>query len=118
MKQTIRLNESELKHMIRESVKKVLNEVFDNDIVTMPNGKGDLTSLDPQEKANRIIQDLKRLNFEERGHEIEAYLDDEPIEISVSNINVPMQSDCQSIADKYGVEFYVERSFGMGIFEI
>ena len=71
-----------------------------------------------QSKGNAIINALKELNFEGRGHQIKNYLDEFPSEIAVTNINTPSIADCKAIADKFDVEFYTEFSFGLGIFEI
>ena len=73
---------------------------------------------DIQSKGNAIINALRELNFEGRGHQIKSYLEDYPSEIAVTNINVPSIADCKAIADKFDVEFYTEFSFGLGIFEI
>ena len=69
---------------------------------------------DFKSKGNAIINALRELNFEGRGHQIKSYLED--CEIAVTNINVPSIADCKAIADKFDVEFYTD--FGMGIFEI
>ena len=69
-----------------------------------------------QTKGNAIINALRELNFEGRGHRIKNYLDEYPSEIAVTNINVPSIADCKAIADKFDVEFYTD--FGLGIFEI
>ena len=69
-------------------------------------------------KGNAIINALRELNFEGRGHQIKNYLEDYPSEIAVTNINTPSIADCEAIADRFNVEFYTELSFGMGIFEI
>ena len=69
-----------------------------------------------QSKGNAIINALKELNFEGRGHQIKNYLEDYPSEIAVTNINVPSIADCKQIAEKFDVEFYTD--FGLGIFEI
>ena len=71
-----------------------------------------------QSKGNAIINALKELNFEGRGHQIKNYLDEFPSEIAVTNINAPSIADCKQIAEKFDVEFYTEFSFGLGIFEI
>ena len=71
-----------------------------------------------QSKGNAIINALRELNFEGRGHQIKNYLDEYPSEIAVTNINAPSIADCKQIAEKFDVEFYTELSFGMGIFEI
>ena len=73
---------------------------------------------DIQSKGNAIINALKELNFEGRGHKVMNYLDEFPSEIAVTNINAPSIADCQAIADRFNVEFYTEFSFGLGIFEI
>ena len=73
---------------------------------------------DIQSKGNAIINALKELNFEGRGHQIKNYLDEYPSEIAVTNINVPSIADCKEIAERFDVEFYTEFSFGLGIFEI
>ena len=73
---------------------------------------------DIQSKGNAIINALKELNFEGRGHQIKNYLDEFPSEIAVTNINVPSIADCKQIAEKFDVEFYTEFSFGLGIFEV
>ena len=67
-------------------------------------------------KGNAIINALRELNFEGRGHQIKNYLEDYPSEIAVTNINVPSIADCEAIADRFNVEFYTD--FGLGIFEI
>ena len=69
-------------------------------------------------KGNAIINALRELNFEGRGHQIKNYLEDYPSEIAVTNINVPSIADCKAIAERFDVEFYTEFSFGLGIFEI
>ena len=71
-----------------------------------------------QSKGNAIINALKELNFEGRGHQIKNYLDEFPSEIAVTNINAPSIADCKAIAERFDVEFYTEFSFGLGIFEI
>ena len=71
-----------------------------------------------QSKGNAIINALRELNFEGRGHQIENYLDEYPSEIAVTNINTPSIADCKAIAERFDVEFYTEFSFGLGIFEI
>ena len=71
-----------------------------------------------QSKGNAIINALKELNFEGRGHQIKNYLDEFPSEIAVTNINTPSIEDCKAIAERFDVEFYTEFSFGLGIFEI
>ena len=71
-----------------------------------------------QSKGNAIINALKELNFEVRGHQIKNYLDEFPSEIAVTNINTPSIADCKAIAERFDVEFYTEFSFGLGIFEI
>ena len=71
-----------------------------------------------QSKGNAIINALKELNFEGRGHQIKNYLDEFPSEIAVTNINTPSIADCKAIAERFDVEFYTEFSFGLGIFEI
>ena len=67
-------------------------------------------------KGNAIINALRELNFEGRGHQIKNYLEDYPSEIAVTNINVPSIADCKQIAEKFDVEFYTD--FGLGIFEV
>ena len=67
-------------------------------------------------KGNAIINALKELNFEGRGHQIKNYLEDYPSEIAVTNINAPSIADCKAIAERFDVEFYTD--FGLGIFEI
>ena len=67
-------------------------------------------------KGNAIINALRELNFEGRGHQIKNYLEDYPSEIAVTNINVPSIADCKAIAERFDVEFYTD--FGLGIFEI
>ena len=69
-------------------------------------------------KGNAIINALRELNFEGRGHQIKNYLDEFPSEIAVTNINTPSIADCKAIAERFDVEFYTEFSFGLGIFEI
>ena len=69
-------------------------------------------------KGNAIINALRELNFEGRGHQIKNYLEDYPSEIAVTNINVPSIADCKQIAEKFDVEFFTEFSFGLGIFEV
>ena len=69
-------------------------------------------------KGNAIINALRELNFEGRGHQIKNYLDEFPSEIAVTNINAPSIADCKAIAERFDVEFYTEFSFGLGIFEI
>ena len=71
-----------------------------------------------QSKGNAIINALRELNFEGRGHQIKNYLDEFPSEIAVTNINTPSIADCKAIAERFNVEFYTEFSFGLGIFEI
>ena len=71
---------------------------------------------DIQSKGNAIIKALQELNFEERGHQIQNYLDEYPSEIAVTNINTPSIADCKQIAEKFDVEFYTD--FGLGIFEV
>lgn len=65
-----------------------------------------------------MINALKELNFEERGHEIQDYSDEYHAEVAVTNMNVPANADCREIADRFGCEFYVDNSFNIGIFEI
>ena len=67
-------------------------------------------------KGNAIINALRELNFEGRGHQIKNYLEDYPSEIAVTNINAPSIADCKAIAERFDVEFYTD--FGLGIFEI
>ena len=67
-------------------------------------------------KGNAIINALRELNFEGRGHQIKNYLEDYPSEIAVTNINVPSIADCKAIAERFDVEFYTD--FGLGIFEV
>ena len=67
-------------------------------------------------KGNAIINALRELNFEGRGHQIKNYLEDYPSEIAVTNINTPSIADCKAIAERFDVEFYTD--FGLGIFEI
>ena len=67
-------------------------------------------------KGNAIINALRELNFEGRGHQIKNYLDEFPSEIAVTNINTPSIADCKAIAERFNVEFYTD--FGLGIFEI
>ena len=69
-------------------------------------------------KGNAIINALRELNFEGRGHQIKNYLDEFPSEIAVTNINAPSIADCKAIAERFDVEFYTEFSFGLGIFEV
>ena len=69
-----------------------------------------------QSKGNAIINALRELNFEGRGHQIKNYLEDYPSEIAVTNINVPSIADCKAIAERFDVEFYTD--FGLGIFEV
>ena len=69
-----------------------------------------------QSKGNAIINALRELNFEGRGHQIKNYLDEYPSEIAVTNINTPSIADCKAIAERLDVEFYTD--FGLGIFEI
>ena len=71
---------------------------------------------DIQSKGNAIIKALQELNFEERGHQMQNYLDEYPSEIAVTNINTPSIADCKQIAEKFDVEFYTD--FGLGIFEV
>ena len=71
---------------------------------------------DFKSKGNAIINALRELNFEGRGHHIKNYLDEYPSEIAVTNINTPSIADCKAIADRFNVEFYTD--FGLGIFEI
>ena len=71
-----------------------------------------------QSKGNAIINALRELNFEGRGHQIKNYLDDYPSEIAVTNINTPSIADFKAMADRFNVVFYTEFSFGLGIFEI
>ena len=74
------------------------------------------TENDIQSKGNAIINALRELNFEGRGHQIKNYLEDYPSEIAVTNINVPSIADCKAIAERFDVEFYTD--FGLGIFEV
>ena len=67
-------------------------------------------------KGNAIINALRELNFEGRGHQIKNYLDEFPSEIAVTNINAPSIADCNAIAERFDVEFYTD--FGLGIFEV
>ena len=67
-------------------------------------------------KGNAIINALRELNFEGRGHQIKNYLEDYPSEIAVTNINAPSIADCKAIAERFDVEFYTD--FGLGIFEV
>ena len=67
-------------------------------------------------KGNAIINALRELNFEGRGHKVMNYLDEFPSEIAVTNINVPSIADCKAIAERFDVEFYTD--FGLGIFEV
>ena len=71
-----------------------------------------------ESKGNAIINALRELNFEGRGHQIKSYIDEFPSEIAVTNIDVPSIADCKAIAERFDVEFYTEFSFGLGIFEI
>lgn len=103
MKRRIRLTEGDLHRIVKNSIKRVLRE---NEEMGMGAGS----------KGQAIINALKKLNFEERGHKIMNYLDEYPAEIAVSNINVPAIADCKEIANRFGVEFYTD--FGMGIFEV
>lgn len=71
-----------------------------------------------KEKGQKIIDALKALNMEQRGHEIISCLDEEPCEVGVTNMNVPSTADCRKIAEDYHVTFYVDNSWGVGTFEI
>ena len=90
----------------------IRNKMFNHLKVKIMNN----TENDIQSKGNAIINALKELNFEGRGHQIKNYLDDYPSEIAVTNINTPSIADCKQIAEKFDVEFYTD--FGLGIFEI
>ena len=92
----------------------IRNKMFNHLKVKIMNN----TENDIQSKGNAIINALKELNFEGRGHQIKNYLDDYPSEIAVTNINTPSIADCKAIAERFDVEFYTEFSFGLGIFEI
>ena len=90
----------------------IRNKMFNHLKVKIMNN----TENDIQSKGNAIINALKELNFEGRGHQIKNYLDDYPSEIAVTNINTPSIADCKAIAERFDVEFYTD--FGLGIFEI
>ena len=102
-----KLNENKLREIIRESIMELCAEVDGlqtNDVAT---------------KAKAIMDELRALNFEQRGHEIYDCTDDEDQpEIGVGNMNVPATADCQMIAQKYGCKFYVDNSWGVGTFEL
>ena len=92
----------------------IRNKMFNHLKVKIMNN----TENDIQSKGNAIINALRELNFEGRGHQIKNYLDEFPSEIAVTNINTPSIADCKAIAERFDVEFYTEFSFGLGIFEI
>ena len=92
----------------------IRNKMFNHLKVKIMNN----TENDIQSKGNAIINALRELNFEGRGHQIKNYLDEFPSEIAVTNINAPSIADCKAIAERFDVEFYTEFSFGLGIFEI
>ena len=102
MKQTIKLNESQLRQVIRESIKNVLRE----------------TEGDAMAKAQEVVNKLKALNFEQRGHDVSIYDDEYPIQVGVTNVNVPAYADCKAIADELGCEMEFDRSWGVITFEI
>lgn len=60
MKQTVRLNESELKHLIRESVKRVLRENEEIDAESLCYGRDDLMSV-----AESIANELGNIDIAE-----------------------------------------------------
>ena len=62
--------------------------------------------------AEKIVNELKSLNFEQRGHEI--YSDDDWV--SFTNPNVPSIMDARMIAEKYNVELEIDHSWGIGTF--
>ena len=69
--------------------------------------------------ANKVAGALEELNFPQRGHVVKKHFDDDfTIEVSVSNMNVPALADCRFVAKEFGVFFYLDDSFNMGIFEI
>ena len=90
----------------------IRNKMFNHLKVKIMNN----TENDIQSKGNAIINALRELNFEGRGHQIKNYLDEFPSEIAVTNINTPSIADCKAIAERFDVEFYTD--FGLGIFEI
>ena len=92
----------------------IRNKMFNHLKVKIMNN----TENDIQSKGNAIINALRELNFEGRGHQIKNYLDEFPSEIAVTNINAPSIADCKAIAERFDVEFYTEFSFGLGIFEV
>ncbi len=69
-------------------------------------------------KGEKIIKALKALNIEQRGHEILNYLDEDPCEVGVTNINVPCIADCRQIARENNVRFHTYNSWRIGMFEI
>jgi hypothetical protein len=74
--------------------------------------------MEAEKKVKEIISKLKALNFEERNHQIKVYDEDYPLEVSVSNINVPCIADCRQVAEECGVPFKTFEMFNIGVFEI
>lgn len=102
-----KLNENKLREIIRESIMELCAEV------------GEESTNSIVEKANAIMNELRALNFEQRGHEIyDCSGDEESPEIGVGNMNVPAIADCRMIAEKLGCNFHVDNSWGIGIFEL
>lgn len=159
MRNRIRLTESDLHRIVKESVNRVLNEVGETDkgqnllgqlnmrkrlgrkhnqakeVDDYAHGKWDKgeeywRDSKPDsywegqdkyriyQKGRNIIKALKQLNFENRGHEILDYMNEDPAEIAITNINVPAVADCREIAQKFNVYFYTNEGFGLGIFEL
>lgn len=72
------------------------------------------------DKVNAIASALEELNFPQRGHIIKKYIEDPDfdMEVTVSNMNVPAVADCRFVAKQFGVMFYVDESFDLGIFAV
>jgi hypothetical protein len=71
-----------------------------------------------QKKAQMIIKRLRELNFEQRGHPITDYSDEDLPEVAVENIGVPSLADCRMVAAEFGVNFRHEPMLELGVFEL
>lgn len=106
----MKLTEQTLRKIIKESLQEILMEsrFSDNE------ERFDMNNL-----AKSIVADLKDLNFEERGHEIHVDTQDEyePY-VAVYYMNIPANADCREIAKKHNCYFYVDNSWGIGVFDL
>lgn len=126
MKKTIKLRESELRHIISESVRKALNENYNGNVKSFPIDPSDLAHqlynsgcdfymfVHRLEKTYEMIKDEKNASSEKDFQNIEKTSDNTAFSIAIDDEITPQELDVLSkISDKYpqNIEYDRETHF-------